>query len=138
MRAPLEITASTAPLGDLSAATDWSFSGSLVSCSIAARECPNCALSRQVWSRVAGDQFGFNSLAAFAQRQAPSQEPRSTIAMNPLNRGPVISAGILIGAGLGGFLDGVLLHQILQWHNMLSSVRPPVDLVSMKYNMVWD
>jgi len=66
MRAPLEITASTAPLGDLSAATDWSFSGSLVSCSIAARECPNCALSRQVWSRVAGDQFGFNSLAALA------------------------------------------------------------------------
>ena len=58
--------------------------------------------------------------------------------MNPLNRGPVISAGVLIGAGLGGFLDGVLLHQILQWHNMLSSVRPPVDLVSMKYNMVWD
>ena len=66
MRAPLEITASTAPLGDLSAATDWSFSGSLVSCSIAARECPNCALSRQVWSRVSADQFGFNSLVALA------------------------------------------------------------------------
>jgi uncharacterized membrane protein len=53
-------------------------------------------------------------------------------------RGPIISSGILIGTGMGGFFDGILLHQILQWHNMLSSVRPPTDLVSMKYNMVWD
>jgi uncharacterized membrane protein len=55
-----------------------------------------------------------------------------------LHRGPVLSAGFLIGAGLGGFVDGIVFHQILQWHNMLSSVRPPTDLVSMKYNMVWD
>jgi uncharacterized membrane protein len=53
-------------------------------------------------------------------------------------RGPLISPGILLGAGLGGFFDGILLHQILQWHNLFSSVRPPVDLVTMKYNMVWD
>jgi uncharacterized membrane protein len=54
------------------------------------------------------------------------------------HRGAVISSGILLGAGLGGFFDGIVFHQILQWHNMLSSVRPPTDLVSMKYNMVWD
>jgi len=54
------------------------------------------------------------------------------------NRLPVISSGILLGAGLGGFVDGILLHQILQWHNMASSVRPPIDLLSMKYNMLWD
>jgi uncharacterized membrane protein len=30
--------------------------------------------------------------------------------------------GILIGIGLGGFVDGIGLHQILQWHPMLSSV----------------
>ncbi|MBX3212242.1 MAG: DUF2243 domain-containing protein [Labilithrix sp.] len=54
------------------------------------------------------------------------------------HQGALISAGILLGAGMGGFVDGILLHQILQWHNMLSSVRPPVDLVAMKYNMVWD
>jgi uncharacterized membrane protein len=53
-------------------------------------------------------------------------------------RRQLISAGILLGTGLGGFVDGILLHQLLQWHNMVSSVRPPVDLVSMKYNMVWD
>ncbi len=54
------------------------------------------------------------------------------------HHGAILSAGILLGTGLGGFFDGILLHQILQWHNMLSSVRPPTDLVSMKYNMLWD
>jgi uncharacterized membrane protein len=53
-------------------------------------------------------------------------------------QGPIVSAGTVLGAGMGGFVDGIVLHQIAQWHNMLSSVRPPVDLVSMKYNMVWD
>ncbi|MDF3064498.1 MAG: hypothetical protein K0R38_99 [Polyangiaceae bacterium] len=52
--------------------------------------------------------------------------------------GPVVLAGQLLGCGLGAFFDGILLHQILQWHSMLSSVRPPLDLVTMKYNMLWD
>jgi uncharacterized membrane protein len=51
---------------------------------------------------------------------------------------PLIAAGLVLGIGLGGFIDGIVLHQILQWHNMLSSIVPPTDLVDMKYNMVWD
>jgi uncharacterized membrane protein len=51
---------------------------------------------------------------------------------------PMIGAGILIGAGMGGFVDGIVFHQILQWHNMLSAQLPPVDVVSIKINMVWD
>jgi uncharacterized membrane protein len=54
------------------------------------------------------------------------------------HRGAIISAGVLLGTGLGGFVDGIALHQLLQWHNMLSTVAPPRDLVTMKYNMVWD
>jgi uncharacterized membrane protein len=54
------------------------------------------------------------------------------------HRGILISAGMLLGSGLGGFVDGILLHQILQWHNMLSSKVAPSDLVAMKYNMIWD
>ena len=54
------------------------------------------------------------------------------------HHGAIISAGVLLGAGLGGFFDGILLHQILQWHNMLSSRLPPTELVSMKVNMFWD
>jgi uncharacterized membrane protein len=29
-------------------------------------------------------------------------------------------AGIWFGLGLGGFFDGIVLHQILQWHHMLT------------------
>jgi uncharacterized membrane protein len=28
---------------------------------------------------------------------------------------------LLLGLGLGGFLDGIVLHQLLQWHHMISS-----------------
>ncbi|WP_400194132.1 DUF2243 domain-containing protein [Hymenobacter sp. B81] len=56
----------------------------------------------------------------------------------PLNRGPLIAAGLLLGAGLGGFVDGIVLHQILQWHNMLSARLPPDTLVAAKTNMYWD
>ncbi len=51
---------------------------------------------------------------------------------------PLITAGVLLGLGLGGFVDGIVLHQILQWHHMLSSVRPPTTIAEMKINMVWD
>jgi uncharacterized membrane protein len=47
-------------------------------------------------------------------------------------------AGILLGVGLGGFVDGILLHQILEWHNMGSAVVPPVTLTAMRDNMRWD
>jgi len=53
-------------------------------------------------------------------------------------RSPLIAAGVLTGAGLGGFVDGITFHQILQWHNMLSAKIPPNDLVSAKINMYWD
>ena len=32
----------------------------------------------------------------------------------------LLAPGLWIGIGLGGFVDGILLHQILQWHHMLS------------------
>jgi len=55
-----------------------------------------------------------------------------------VKRGPMVAAGILLGTGLGGFVDGIVFHQILQWHNMLSSKLPPTNLVDMEINMVWD
>src|SRR5687767_1169378 len=27
---------------------------------------------------------------------------------------------VLLGIGLGGFIDGILLHQVFQWHHMLT------------------
>ena len=34
---------------------------------------------------------------------------------------PKLLPSVLLAVGLGGFLDGIVLHQILQWHHMLSS-----------------
>jgi uncharacterized membrane protein len=57
---------------------------------------------------------------------------------DPADRSPLLAAGLFLGMGLGGFIDGIALHQVLQWHHMLSSRVPPVNLVTAKYNMIWD
>lgn len=50
-----------------------------------------------------------------------------------------ISAGILFGLGLGGFFDGIVLHQILQWHHMFTSAGYPPDSVpNLEVNVLWD
>lgn len=36
--------------------------------------------------------------------------------------------GLLLGFALGGFFDGILLHQVLQWHHLLSGVEAAGDL----------
>lgn len=51
---------------------------------------------------------------------------------------PVIAAGLALGIGMGGFVDGILFHQILQLHNMLSARVSTAMLVGAKVNMVWD
>jgi hypothetical protein len=40
----------------------------------------------------------------------------------PRRAKPLVQAGILLDLGLGGFFDGIVLHQILQWHHMASAV----------------
>lgn len=48
------------------------------------------------------------------------------------------AAGIVLGLGLGGFFDGIVFHQLLQWHHMLSSVRSTDSVSDLKANMVGD
>ena len=55
-----------------------------------------------------------------------------------MNTRPLIAAGMLMGIGMGGFVDGILFHQIFQIHNMLSANLPPNTLVNAEINMVWD
>lgn len=45
---------------------------------------------------------------------------------------------MVLGIGLGGFIDGILLHQILQWHEMLSSKIPVHTVLGKSVNMFWD
>jgi uncharacterized membrane protein len=49
------------------------------------------------------------------------------------------SAGVLFGLGLGGFFDGIVLHQILQWHHMVTSAGfPPDSVQNLKINTLLD
>ena len=55
------------------------------------------------------------------------------------NRTPLIIAGILLGIGLGGFVDGIVLHQILQWHHILTSAGyPATSLGNLEVNTLAD
>ena len=49
------------------------------------------------------------------------------------------AAGIFLGLGLGGFFDGIVLHQILQWHHMLTSAgHPPDSVANLELNTLAD
>jgi uncharacterized membrane protein len=39
---------------------------------------------------------------------------------------------------MGGFVDGILFHQILQTHAMLSARLPKTSIANIEVNMVWD
>ena len=54
-----------------------------------------------------------------------------------------VAAGLLLGAGLGGFVDGIVIHQILQWHHMLTDygdAPPPAaqTVADLEHNTFWD
>ena len=50
-----------------------------------------------------------------------------------------LSPGIWLGLGLGGFFDGIVLHQVLQWHHMLTSAGYPANTVpNLELNVFWD
>ncbi len=50
----------------------------------------------------------------------------------------LVPAGVLLGIGLGGFFDGIVLHQILQWHHLVSTPTPPDTLENLELNTLAD
>jgi uncharacterized membrane protein len=53
---------------------------------------------------------------------------------------PSRAAGVLYGVGLGGFVDGIVLHQLLQWHHMLSATadHPVTTVAGLEVNTMAD
>ncbi len=74
--------------------------------------------------------------------------PRSEASARADERpGSLATPGIFLGIGFGGFVDGILLHQLLQWHHMLTSTDSdrigvpyyPKDTVhGLEMNTLWD
>jgi uncharacterized membrane protein len=53
---------------------------------------------------------------------------------------PPRTFGLLYGLGFGGFVDGILFHQILQWHHMVSDVDgyPTTTVAGLESNTLAD
>jgi uncharacterized membrane protein len=75
-----------------------------------------------------GERFARTSGAQVSVRDLESEKKRLRI------------GGILLGIGFGGFADGIVLHQILQWHHMLTSTgdHPASTVAGLETNTLWD
>lgn len=51
---------------------------------------------------------------------------------------PHVVASVVLGVGLGGFFDGIVFHQVLQWHHMLTSHPDPGVAGDLPLNTLWD
>ncbi len=58
--------------------------------------------------------------------------------LNSLNRQPLIIAGILLGLGQAGFFDGIVFHQLLQWHHMFTNVETSNTVLGLELNTLGD
>jgi uncharacterized membrane protein len=82
-------------------------------------------------SRCKGAGEGYLPSVAAAPRTAGSL---------PAVQAPSRTPGLLLGLGLGGFVDGIVLHQVLQWHHMVSDTQahPMTTLEGMRANTLAD
>ena len=55
-----------------------------------------------------------------------------------LNRQPLIVAGILLGLGQAGFFDGIVFHQLLQWHHMFTNIESSNTVSGLELNTLGD
>lgn len=60
-------------------------------------------------------------------------------AASPVRLGKLRWAGILLGLGFGGFFDGIVFHQLLSRHHMLTSAGfPPDSVQNLRINTMAD
>jgi uncharacterized membrane protein len=118
----------------------WAPTAAAIACATlpaVVRACPDCAAGQQARAAITADP-NFWTYVAVMLLPFALIGVITAIRRGPQPDRPVVVSGTLLGVGLGGFVDGITLHQILQWHNMLSSKLVPDDLVKMKINMLWD
>ncbi|MPZ49624.1 MAG: DUF2243 domain-containing protein [Dehalococcoidia bacterium] len=62
--------------------------------------------------------------------------------LHTVQRRPLLTSGILLGIGFGGFFDGIIFHQLLQWHHMLTAHDdgrfPMTTIPGLETNTFWD
>ena len=77
--------------------------------------------------------FTFTVVATtVSDRQSQRTDPRTG------DPRPLVLAGVLLGFGLGGLLDLVLVHLVVQWHHVASGRIDPSTLEGLRRNLVLD
>ena len=70
-------------------------------------------------------------------RQTVGRDDRGRRGRGRLDLRPVAPL-LLTGFGLGAFVDGIVLHQVLQWHHLVVARVPADDLAGLEANTLWD
>ncbi|MEW5857412.1 MAG: DUF2243 domain-containing protein [Cyanobacteriota bacterium] len=71
--------------------------------------------------------------------QTPSKmSSQENSSIQQRDRRPLIAAGIVLGMGQAGFFDGIVIHQLLQWHHMFSSVKTDATVAGLELNTLGD
>lgn len=78
------------------------------------------------------------SLLAYLSERRHTRNKSAQASKEIVNPVPLKTAAIVLGIGIGGFIDGIVFHQLLQWHEMISNKIPPVTLLAKSVNMFWD
>ncbi|MGI0488729.1 DUF2243 domain-containing protein [Pantanalinema rosaneae CENA516] len=67
-----------------------------------------------------------------------TQSVTSSTSTSVINRRPLITAGIVLGCGQAGFFDGIIFHQLLQWHHMFSNIKSDATVAGLELNTLGD
>jgi uncharacterized membrane protein len=80
--------------------------------------------------RIAARGTGYAVRMASGRRQA----------LDATTASPPRAPALIMGLGLGGFIDGIVLHQILQWHHMLTDTgdHPSNTVAGLEANTLAD
>lgn len=49
-----------------------------------------------------------------------------------------MQAGLVLGFGLSMFFDGIVFHQLLQWHHLVSFRDPVITTAALQQQVFWD
>jgi uncharacterized membrane protein len=97
---------------------------------------PQGATPSENWARAERELRG--QCPPFPAPAAPAHSHRCVGVVKAVGRPR--APGLLLGIGLGGFVDGIVLHQILQWHHVLTSEGsyPDTTVAGLEANTFWD
>ncbi len=121
----------------------------LLCANVSAFACPLC--NKQIKDAIYNSQFYPNLLVMLSAFMVlavlviiitviTNKRHKAWVAANPnaqvLSPVPLTTASTILG--IGGFVDGIVLHQLLQVHEMLSNKIPATNYIGKSVNVFWD